>query len=139
MSETTEKVGHVLSKTASGAIKGAMWGAIAAAVLGIAAAALAVPTLGISLGTWAFAAPSTMALIGYGAAAGGGLGLIEGVSTSNVVVEEHLAIQKKQISQSNMMAALQERQQAINAGYVPSSVLAPGMLPPQQAAGMQRV
>ena len=137
MDDGADKFKHVMTKAAGGAIKGAMWGFIAAAAITALSVGLALFTGGASLLGLLFT-PATATIVTYAALGGAALGGLEGISTANSVTEEKITLQKKEIAQGNMLAALQERQQTINAGMAPKSVVAPGMIPQQQQGhGMQ--
>ena len=137
MGEFFEKVKHVATKACAGAIKGAMWGCIAVGVMAaISMASIAIPVIGWVAGaiggisTWAMAGT----IVSYAALGGAALGGLDGISSTDQVLEDKLTIQKKQISQGNMLAALEERQRALNAGGGNMSVLAQNQLPNRDAS-----
>ena len=141
MGEFFDKVKHVALKVANGAVKGAMWGAIAAGVMGVlAVAATAIPVIGWVAGPLGAAALWAMAptIVGYAAAAGAALGGIDGLSTAGKISEENLSLQRRQLAQQNMLVTLQERQLAINNGMPQGSVITQNQLPSQQVSGAQR-
>jgi hypothetical protein len=140
MGDVTENLGgekfkHVALSAAKGGLKGALWGAIGVGVLTAVSAALTVMTFGAGALISGLLAYGFTTIVGYAAAAGAGLGLLEGMSTTNMVEAEHIAISGKKAVQQEMIASVKQRQQQINAG-AGMSVLSPHYLPPQQQQGM---